>query len=83
MHSSLHFSIAQASKLYNRIMSEPKKLYRNTQDKVLGGVCSGIGDYFNLDPTLIRLIAVLLIVFSGGLGIFAYIFAWIIVPAKK
>ena len=65
------------------IMSEVKKLYRNTEDGMIAGVCAGIGDYFHLDPTLIRLMAVLLTIFSGGLGIFAYIFAWVIIPEKK
>jgi len=56
-----------------------KKLYRNTIDSKLGGVCAGLGDYFNIDPVIIRL-AFLLLIFAGG-GI-AYLVAWIIVPEK-
>ena len=56
-----------------------RRLYRNSQDRKLGGVCSGLGDYFNIDPVIVRL-AFLLLIFAGG-GI-AYLVAWIIVPEK-
>ena len=58
---------------------ETKKLYRSVKNKVLCGVCGGIGEYFNIDPTLVRLAWVL---FScmGGAGIWAYIIAAIIIP---
>ena len=56
-----------------------KRLYRNTTDKKLCGVCSGIADYFSLDPTLVRLAWAVLVVF-GGSGILAYILAAIIIP---
>lgn len=61
--------------------TEPKKLYRNTQDKMIAGVCSGIADYFKIDPTLVRLGAVLFAC-AGGAGLVAYLVAWIIVPEK-
>jgi len=56
-----------------------RRLYRNSKDRKLGGVCSGLGDYFNVDPVIIRL-AFILLIFAGG-GI-AYLVAWIIVPEK-
>lgn len=56
-----------------------KRLFRNTSDAKLGGVCSGLGDYFNIDPVIIRL-AFLLLIFAGGF--IAYLIAWIIVPEK-
>ena len=56
----------------------PKKLYRSTKNELIGGVCGGIGEYFNVDPTIIRLVAVLFGL-SGG-GLLAYIVALIIVP---
>lgn len=59
----------------------PKKLYRKVSDKMIAGVCSGIADYFNLDPTLMRLIFVLMLVF-GGHGLLIYIVLWIIVPEE-
>ena len=58
-----------------------KRLYRNTSDKMIAGVCSGIADYFNLDPTLVRLGTVVLCAAAGG-GLLAYIVAAIIIPEK-
>jgi len=58
-----------------------KRLYRSVEDSKLGGVCGGIGEYFNIDPTFIRIIAILLI-FADGVGILAYFIAWIIMPKK-
>jgi phage shock protein C len=56
-----------------------KRLYRSSTNYMLCGVCGGIGEYFNIDPTLVRLAWVL---FSclGGSGILAYIIAAIIIP---
>ncbi len=58
-----------------------KRLCRSRTDKVLGGVCGGLGEYFNVDPTFIRIIAVLL-VFAKGVGFLAYLIAWIIIPRE-
>ena len=58
-----------------------KKLYRNTQNKMIAGVCSGLAEYFEIDPTLMRLIWVAMLLLAGT-GILAYIIAWIIIPAK-
>ncbi len=61
-------------------MSE-KKLYRNTKNKVIGGVCSGLAEYMNIDLTIVRLVVVLLGLF-GSLGFWAYVIMWIVVPEK-
>lgn len=58
-----------------------KRLYRSDTDKILCGVCGGIAEYFNIDPTLIRLLWAV-ITCSGGLGIVAYIIAAIIIPRR-
>jgi phage shock protein PspC (stress-responsive transcriptional regulator) len=58
-----------------------KKLYRSVTDKMLGGVCGGLAEYFSIDPVLVRLIFVLAVIF-GGSGILAYIILWIIIPQK-
>ncbi len=58
-----------------------KRLYRSKKDRMLGGVCGGIAEYFDVDPTLIRL-AWVVFTFFGGSGVFAYIIAWIIVPER-
>ena len=60
----------------------PKKLTRSMKNKVIAGVCGGLGTFFSIDPTLIRLIWALSIIF-GGFGLLAYVIAWIVVPASK
>jgi phage shock protein C len=59
-----------------------KKLYRSEGNRVLAGVAGGLGKYFGVDPTLIRLIFVLITIF-GGSGILAYIILWIIIPSES
>ncbi|MFH1229750.1 MAG: PspC domain-containing protein [Candidatus Aenigmatarchaeota archaeon] len=58
-----------------------KKLYRSTSNKMLGGVCGGIGEYLDVDPTIVRILWVLFGL--TGFGVLAYIAAWIIVPKKN
>ncbi len=58
------------------------KLLRNPYDKVIGGVCSGMAQYFDIDPVIIRLIMAVLF-FTLGIGFIAYIIAWAIIPAAK
>ena len=58
-----------------------KRLYRSRTDRVLWGVCGGLAKYFDIDPTIVRVVAVLLI-FADGLGILAYIIMAIIVPLE-
>ena len=57
-----------------------KKLYKSRINKKVAGVCGGIGEYFNIDPTLVRIGAVALCFFAGG-GLLAYILAAIIIPS--
>lgn len=57
------------------------RLYRNPNDKMLGGVCSGIGNYFDIDPVIVRLLFVVLALF--GMGVLAYIIAWIVIPMAR
>ena len=59
-----------------------KKLYRSDKG-MIAGVCAGIGEYFNVDPTIIRIAWVLGTLFSMGLGIIAYIIFWIIIPERR
>jgi phage shock protein C len=56
-----------------------KKLYRSRRNSMIAGICGGLGEYLGVDPTIMRLAAVLLI-FADGIGLIAYIIAWIIVP---
>ena len=59
-----------------------KKLYRSKKNRIIAGICGGLGEHFNIDPTIIRLILVFLVVFGMGAGILFYIIAWIIVPER-
>ena len=60
-------------------MDERKRLYKSRNNKMICGVCAGIGKYFSIDPTLIRLGFVILTCF-GGSGILAYIVAAVLIP---
>ena len=57
-----------------------KKLYRSKTDKKLAGVCAGLAEYFDLDPTIVRLICVLIALF--GPGVLAYIVCALVIPEK-
>jgi len=57
-----------------------KKLLRSKKNRMIAGVCGGIGEYLGIDPTVIRLLWVLFTLISLGAGIIAYIIAWIIIP---
>ena len=57
-----------------------KRLYRSSTNKMVCGVCGGIAEYFNIDPTLVRL-GWLLFSFAAGSGLLAYIVAAIVIPA--
>ena len=60
-------------------MDEPRKLYRSRTHRMVAGVCGGLGEYFNVDATLIRGLFLVLAVF-GGSGLLIYLVMWIIVP---
>ena len=58
-----------------------KRLYRDRWDKKIGGVCGGLGQLLSLDPTIIRLIVVMLCIFTGVLPLLVlYIIAWMLIP---
>jgi phage shock protein C len=58
-----------------------KRLYRSKKDRKIAGVCGGVAEYLNVDPTIVRLIWVLAVLL-WGVGLIAYIIAWIIMPEK-
>src|SRR5215207_4220389 len=60
---------------------EPRRLLRSRSDRVIGGVCGGLGRYFNLDPTIFRIGAVVL-AFVGGAGLLAYLAALLLIPSE-
>ena len=58
-----------------------KKLYRSQSNRMIGGVCGGLAEYFNIDPTLVRLVWAAM-VFFGGFGVLVYIASLIIIPVN-
>ncbi len=64
-------------------MAKQKRLYRSKgKDKMIAGVCAGIAEYLDVDPTVVRLIAVLLLVVYGA-AFWAYLILWLVVPEKS
>ncbi len=61
----------------------PRRLYRVTSEKRIAGVCAGLARYFEVDVTLVRLLVVAGTLCSGGLGLLAYIAAWIVMPREN
>lgn len=59
-----------------------KRIYRSSTDKMVGGVCGGLGEYFEIDPTIIRIIWLVCVFVAGG-GLFAYLLALIIIPSDR
>ncbi len=59
-----------------------RKLYRSNSDRMIAGVCGGLGHYFNVDPTIVRLVLLLLLIF-GGVGFLLYLIMWIVVPDEQ
>lgn len=64
-----------------------KRLYRSREDKILGGICGGLGEYFDIDPTIIRFAVFLVVLFTYGTtlpaAIVAYLAAWLLIPENK
>lgn len=58
---------------------DEKQLMRSIDNRMIAGVCAGLGDYFNIDPTLVRLIFVALAL-AGGPGVLLYIILWVVMP---
>ena len=62
------------------MQNEAKRLTRSVTDRQIGGVCAGLGEYFNVDPTIIRVAFVAGFFLSGTMAFWAYLIMWIIVP---
>jgi phage shock protein C len=60
---------------------EPKRLYRSRKERMLAGVCGGVADYFDADPSLVRIIFVVAGLL-GGPGVLAYLIMWLVVPEE-
>lgn len=57
-----------------------KRLYRSRNDRMIAGVCGGIAEYFDIDPVLVRIIAVILLLPGGFPGLIPYLILWVVVP---
>jgi len=57
-----------------------KRLYRSTENRMIAGVCGGLAKYFNIDPVIVRVIAVILLLPGGLPGFLPYVILWIVVP---
>ena len=62
--------------------NQEKRLYKSRTNKVISGVCGGIGEYFGIDPTILRIVLVILIFFKG-IGLLAYFIAWLCMPHRR
>ena len=58
-----------------------KRVFRDSFNGILGGVCSGLGEYFEIDPGIFRLLFIAFFFMFGG-GIFIYLIAWLIIPDR-
>ncbi len=74
---------AQASQTYTNTSRISKKLYRDTEKGMIGGVAAGLGHYFGIETVWIRIVLVLLVFAGFGTGILAYIILWIVTPEAK
>lgn len=59
-----------------------RTLYRSRKNRVIAGVCGGLGEYLDIDPAIIRIVWILL-TFLGGMSIVVYLLAWVILPDEK
>jgi phage shock protein C len=61
-------------------MTETKKLFRSITDKKIAGICGGFGEYFNIDPTVMRILFVAGFFLTGSLVFWLYLVLWIVIP---
>jgi len=59
-----------------------ERLYRSTTDKFVGGVCGGLAEFFGIDPSIVRVVFVLLTLASAGTGIIAYLIMLVVIPKR-
>ena len=66
----------------NKSSKQIKRLYRSRTDRVIGGVAGGMGEYFNIDPVVFRIVWVLLLLPGGLPGLLPYLICWLIIPLE-
>ncbi|HYK45070.1 MAG TPA: PspC domain-containing protein [Parafilimonas sp.] len=79
-----HTESARPNQSYERTQYAPRgRLYRDENDKLLGGVCAGIANYFRLDPSLVRILFAIVTFGGFGTGFLIYILLWILLPSRS
>jgi phage shock protein C len=74
---------AESGRTYNSIGGiMVKRLYRSSQNRMIAGICGGIAEYFNIDPSIVRLAWIIFAV-MGGAGVLAYIICAVVIPNDK
>ena len=63
-------------------MNTTKRLYRSNDNRMIAGICGGLGSYLNIDPTIIRLIAVIGFFLTASVFFWAYLILWIVIPEQ-
>jgi phage shock protein C len=81
-HLPVRYEARRQQQYDHTYSTRPRRLYRNPNDKILGGVCGGLGVYFDIDVTIIRLIFAACVLLLG-VGLLAYVLAWIIIPVAR
>jgi phage shock protein C len=61
--------------------ADVKRVYRSKSERMLAGVCGGLGEYFNIDPTLVRILFIIFALIVGG-GILLYLILWLLIPEE-
>jgi len=77
----MHQDVLQGYVICYTDSMQSKKLYRSKKNKMLAGICGGLGEYFDIDPTLIRVVWLLVVIFTGIFpGVVAYIIGIFVIP---
>ena len=63
-------------------MTSVKRLYRSSDNRVFAGICGGLGEYFDVDPTVVRVVYVLLSLLTAFMGVLLYIILLIVIPNR-
>jgi len=63
--------------------NQTKRLYRSNKNRMLAGICGGIGEYFNIDPTIVRILAVVGFFVTASVFFWAYLILWIVIPEEN
>jgi phage shock protein PspC (stress-responsive transcriptional regulator) len=60
--------------------NQVKRLYRSNQNRMIAGICGGLAEYFNIDPSIVRLLAVVGFFVTASVVFWAYLILWIVIP---